>query len=153
MVVHVCTSSRSRDTLVQTKSGEHRDAAGEHWDGSQRGRSRPRNGDSVSYFIVLLVYLLLLEQPFRFRRLERTRTPPRQQQAQAGSMVCRKQHFCPVFSAPYVTTLEATTLSQTAQRCEARTTSTSTSRSARNSETFAAALNPIDRCYSARKKS
>ena len=50
MVVHVCTSSRSRVTLVQTKSGEHWDDAGEHWDGSHSGRSRPRNGDSVGYF-------------------------------------------------------------------------------------------------------
>ena len=52
MVVYVCTSSRSRvtSTLVQMKSGEHWDDAGEHWDGSHRGRSRPRSGDSVSYF-------------------------------------------------------------------------------------------------------
>ena len=50
MVVHVCTSSRSRVTLVQTKSGEHWDDAGEHWDGSHGGRSSLRNGDSVSYF-------------------------------------------------------------------------------------------------------
>ena len=42
--------SRSRVTLVQTKSGEHWDDAGEHWDGSHGGRSSPRNGDSVSYF-------------------------------------------------------------------------------------------------------
>ena len=46
----VCTSSRSRVTLVQTKSGEHWDDVGEHCDGSHSGRSRPRNGDSVSYF-------------------------------------------------------------------------------------------------------
>ena len=50
-------------------------------------------------------------------------------------MVRRKQDFCPVFSAPSAITPEATTLSQTAQRREARTT-TSSSTSARNSETF-----------------
>ena len=83
-------------------------------------------------FIVTLVYLLVLGQPFRFRRLERAGTPPRQQQAPVGSMVRRRQDFCPVFSAPSATTQEATTLSQTTQRCEAHTTSTSASTSARN---------------------
>ena len=34
-------------------------------------------------FIVVLVYLLVLGQPFRFRHLERAGTPPRQQQAPA----------------------------------------------------------------------
>ena len=104
-------------------------------------------------FIVALAYLLVLGQPFRFRRLKRAGTPPRQQQAPVGSMVRRRQDFCPVFSASSATTQEATTLSQTAHRREARTTSTSTSTSARDSETFAAALNLIDRCYSARKNS
>ena len=77
-------------------------------------------------FVVVLVYLLVLGQPFRFRRLKRARTPPRQQQAPAGSMVRRKQDFCPVFSAPSDTTPEAATLSQTAQRREARTTTCTT---------------------------
>ena len=36
--------------LVQTKSEEHWYDAAEHWDGSHSGRSRSRNGDSVSYF-------------------------------------------------------------------------------------------------------
>ena len=72
-------------------------------------------------FIVVLVYLLVLGQPFRFRRSERAGTPPRLQHSPAGSMVCRKQDFCPVFSAPSATTPEATALSQTAQRGEART--------------------------------
>ena len=43
-------SSKSRVTLVQTKLGEYWDDAGEQWDGSHSGRSRPRIGDSVSYF-------------------------------------------------------------------------------------------------------
>ena len=72
-------------------------------------------------FIVVLVYLLVRGQPFRFRCLERAGTPPRQQQAPAGSMVLRKQDFCLVFSAPSEKTPEATTLSYTAQRREART--------------------------------
>ena len=38
--------------------------------------------------IVVLVYLLVLGHPFRFRRLE--------QQGPAGSMVRRKQDFCPI---------------------------------------------------------
>ena len=88
-------------------------------------------------FIVVLVYLLVLGQPFRFRCLER-----------AGSMVRRKQDFCPVFSAPSDTTPEATTLSQTAQRREARTTTCSTTSDRLGR---AGALNPIDRCYSAWK--
>ena len=41
-------------------------------------------------------------------------------------MVRRRQDFFPVFSAPSATTQEATTLSQTAQPREARTTSTTT---------------------------
>ena len=67
-------------------------------------------------FIVVLVYLLVIGQPFSFRRLERAGTPPRQQQTPAGSIVRLKQHFCPVFSTPSATTQEATTLSQIAQR-------------------------------------
>ena len=54
-------------------------------------------------FIVVLVNLLVLGKPFKFRRLERAETPPRQKQAPAGSMVRRKQDFCPVFSAPSAT--------------------------------------------------
>ena len=44
-------------------------------------------------FIVVLVYLLVLGQPFRFRGLERAGTPPRQQQVPAGSMVRRNKTF------------------------------------------------------------
>ena len=106
-----------------------------NWDNNGTMRDNTGTGHTASdhvlvtailsaVFIVALVYLLVPGQPFRFRRLERAGTPPRQQQAPAGSMVHRKQHFCPIFSAPSATTQEATTLSQTAQRREARTTST-----------------------------
>ena len=87
-------------------------------------------------FIVVLVYLLGLGQPFRFRHLERVGTPPRQQQAPAWHGPSKTRLLPEFFSAPSATTPEATTLSQTAQRREARTT-TSSSTSARNSETFA----------------
>ena len=57
-------------------------------------------------------------------------------------MVRRKQDFCPDFSAPSDTTPEATTLSQTAQRREAGTTTCSTTS---DRQGRAAELNPIDR--------
>ena len=106
-------------------------------------------------FIVALVYLLVLGQPFRFRRLERAGTLLDNNKRQLGPwsvadktfsrfsqhrpLQRRKQQHCRRQRSHTKHVLLVLVL---ARRLKTRRRST-----------FAAALNPIDRCYSARKNS
>ena len=140
---------RSRVTLVQTKAGEHWEGAGQHWDGSHSGRSRPRNGDSVCYFHRRFSLPVSAWAALQIQALGASWDPLLDSnKRKQGPCSVENKTFARFSPPPSAKTPEATTLSQTAQRREARTTTWSITSDRLG---WAAALNPIDRCYSARK--